>query len=155
MGLTGLTLTVALIGSAQSHPQAVPPVTVIELAPYGDCVSSGGPVALDSILFIRNEWVQIGGGLEARIDGETVYINEIDQRDAFSYFSIATAISPTADIDIQLQFALLDGELFVHWRETYLHRMYRQGLFRLEPQADWPDRLVPYCEGRAGVEFSH
>jgi len=155
MGITGFTLSVALFGSVQPHPQVVSPVEVIELAPYGYCVSAVGPVPMDTVLFLRNEEVDIGSGLEARIRGETVYINETGHRDTFSYFSIATAVSPTADIDIQLQFALLDGELFVHWRETYLHRIYRQGLFRVEPQDDWPDRLVPFCEGRGGEEISH
>ncbi len=111
--------------------------------------------AMDALLVLRNESVDVGHGLEAWIGGEHVYIGEAGQREAFTYFSIATALSPTTDIDIRLGFALLGGEMFVYWQETYLHRMYRQGLFRIDSAADWPDRLTPYCAGEGGEWISH
>ncbi len=147
-------LAISLAGTFQdgSTPIIVQP---IEAAPHGYCANSDGPIDLDAILFLRNESVRIGEGLEARINGEHIYINEIGQREAFTYFSVATAISPTTDIDIRLEFASLNGQVFVYWKETYLHRIYRQGLFRIDATADWPDRLTPYCEGEGGEWISH
>ena len=154
MDTVGAVLAILLAGSFQatSTPAIVQPV---EAAPHGYCANSEGPIEMDAILLLRNETVQIGEGLEARLNGESVHINEIGQREAFSLFSIATAISPAADIDIRLEFASLNGQLFVYWQETYLHRIYRQGLFRIDAAADWSDRLTPYCEGEGGEWISH
>lgn len=142
---------------ASAIPDASTPVIVqpIEAAPHGYCANSDGPIDMGPILFLRDASVRIGAGLEARINGESVYLNEIGQRESFSLFSIATAISPTTDIDIRLEFAFLNDQLFVYWAETYLHRTYRQGLFRIDAAADWPDRLTPYCEGEGGEWISH
>jgi hypothetical protein len=38
----------------------------------------------------------------------------------------------------------------LYWRETFQHRIYGQGLFRVVGQS-----LEPFCEGRAGVQASN
>jgi hypothetical protein len=54
------------------------------------------------------------------VEGANIYILEIDE-----HFRISS------DIDITMNFVVLDDEIVVRWRETYLHRSYRQGLFRV------------------------
>lgn len=52
--------------------------------------------------------------------------------------------------DLELTLGLLGQRLVLYWRETFQHRMYRQGLFSIEGH-----ELKPLCEGRGGVYISH
>jgi hypothetical protein len=49
-------------------------------------------------------------------------------------------------LDIQLKLVTFEGALALYWRETYLHRTYRQGLFEIQGM-----RASPLCEGAGGV----
>ncbi len=53
-----------------------------------------------------------------------------------------------ASADVELKLGLYEQQIVLYWRETYRHRIYRQGLFRFEGQA-----LVPMCEGEGGEDI--
>ncbi|HKE94961.1 MAG TPA: hypothetical protein VKB34_11685 [Povalibacter sp.] len=52
--------------------------------------------------------------------------------------------------DIDLTLGLLDRAVVVYWRETYKHRTYKQGLFKVVD-----GELTLPCEGFGGVDVSH
>lgn len=53
-------------------------------------------------------------------EGANMYILEVDEHYKAEY-----------DLHITMNFVVLGEEIVVRWRETYLHRPYRQGLFRI------------------------
>lgn len=60
--------------------------------------------------------------------------------------------------DIFLKFGSLDSRPVLYWRETYQHRIFRQGLFAIDASSangNWNHVLTPLCEGKGGIETSH
>lgn len=59
--------------------------------------------------------------------------------------------------DLFLTLGSLEGHPVLYWRETYQHRLFRQGLFNISPGAlkGMGSVLVPFCEGRGGGYTSH
>lgn len=86
-------------------------------------------------------------GRRLRIDGERL---SIISGELTRPIRIDSLLFPDEDVDMELSFAVVDGELLLYWRETYRHRHYRQGFLRIVD-----DSLVEVCRGGGGVEMSH
>jgi hypothetical protein len=52
--------------------------------------------------------------------------------------------------DIDLSFVLINNELSIYWKETYLHRAYRQGIVAIRR-----DTVVAVCDGFGGFDSTH
>lgn len=132
-----------------------PPVVAPERAldPIGTCEGRAESVDIRRLMFLRSTT------LDAEIDGEPVRI-EID-RERISIRSIADnqemyeanvdyLIDPDANLDVALTLGLLDGRLILYWRETFINKIYRQGIFAINK-----DGVSQICEGRGGISSSH
>lgn len=130
--------------------QPPPPPGIVHVDALGSCVGQGGPVELQRVLFAENRSIDIDQrrlGLER----ESLWIERIgDPGAGRTRIEVAYLISPRADIDIKLQFAMVEGRLSLYWRETYQYRLYRQGIFTIVG-----DELIPLCEGEGGIWMSH
>jgi hypothetical protein len=102
-------------------------------------------------MVLENEAVEIDGPrgpLIIGISGEQVQIRSARPRQDVPVHAenIADAVDPEKDLDVELKLAYLDGRLVVFWKETYRHRIYRQGLFHIVGE-----RVKALCTGRGGV----
>jgi hypothetical protein len=86
------------------------------------------------------------------LDGESVSLKRVEGESGEGEYvsNIGTEVDDSVDLDVQLKLALYGGRPVIYWKETYLHRMYRQGLFGL---GDW--KVAPLCEGTGGLYRSH
>jgi hypothetical protein len=146
--VTIVALFLALFSGAASVPMSVSSTTRADL--MGNCLDSNGqPIGLRKLLFLENRSLVIEQNGVFRIDlvGESIEIlRTAPQADKGAYVTnLGYEVSPDDDIDIESKFALLAGDLVVYWKETYQHRIYRQGLFRIESQG-----VRAVCQGKAG-----
>lgn len=115
-----------------------------------------GSVDLRNVLFLENRSVNLErapAGTRVELRGQTVLIRVGERNDEETVFviDVAERISEEPDLpDIYLKLAMYDDRLAIYWRETFLHRIYRQGLMSIQN-----NDLVSLCEGRGGVEVSH
>jgi hypothetical protein len=120
----------------------------------GSCAGNGRQVDLRHVAFLENRSIDFDQGqgmMRVSIEEETVYVRSLasGSTSPTNYYDIGLTVQQNGDADVDLKLGLLDGELVIFWRETFQHRMYRQGLFR--PEAT---RLTPICEGRGGFDRS-
>lgn len=119
----------------------------------GSCIGDKGAIDLQTVLFIRNQSVTIDGETVARLDRQSVRMSSAmkgPQKQVHVY-NISSLVSNNGDSpDIYLEFALLAGRPHIYWRETYQHRLYRQGLFEIDGFS-----ITPLCEGYSDVSTSH
>lgn len=87
-----------------------------------------------------------GEPAEVRLVGEDVVV-EFDDTDSANIFilEVDTHFNAEYDLDVDLSFVVLDNEIVVRWKETYLHRQYRQGLFRISGSG-----ISEICTGTGG-----
>lgn len=131
-------------------PLVVPEQPAGEVVRLGDCRGAAGPIDLGRLLWLENRVVS-SGSRRLSLRGETVQIGAHDGAPAdHQIVDVGRLVSPDADIDIMLKFGLLDGDPVIFWRETFQHRRFRQGLFRMDG-----DNLTPVCTGTGGVDSSH
>lgn len=70
---------------------------------------------------------------QVRLEGENVVVQFDRPSGANTYIlEVDSKFRNGPDIDVELSFVLLDGEIVVRWKETFVHRAYRQGLFRVQ-----------------------
>jgi hypothetical protein len=105
-------------------------------------------------MFLENDELDFDGRhgkLHISLEGQEVLIATRPPAETVTTArNIGNAVSKREDdADVDLKLGLLDGKLVLYWRETYLHRIYRQGLFSINDQD-----LAPLCEGRGGSEVS-
>ncbi len=113
----------------------------------GRCNYDGGVIDLDEIWMLENQRVRRDAATTLRIDDTKFYV----ERGASASISEPIYIIPSdRPLDIDIKFAVVNGEIALYWRETFQHRSYRQGLLRING-----DDLTPWCEGRGGVDVSH
>lgn len=121
----------------------------------GSCVSGGRSFDLSRALMISNRVANIGSASEpvmARVDREAVEIIDGDGASrSRGIVDVSRIASADTDIDISLNFIILDGKISVYWKETYLNRRYRQGVVNLSRDGD----VSIICEGVGGVDRSH
>lgn len=65
-------------------------------------------------------------------------------------FEIRRMLNRENPPDIDLSFALVEGSLFIYWRETFKHRSFDRGLFKFDAGV-----FSSYCMGTGGVNSSH
>jgi hypothetical protein len=154
-----LILLIAAISFASGPlppPLPTAPVDDTDRVGLGSCIGQDGPVELRRSLFLENrelDFIGDGGPMRIALMGQTVRISAPNQSEDGRIYSrdIGESVSEergTADVNLKL--ALFEGRLVVYWRETVQHRIYRQGLFRVNGLD-----LTALCEGRAGFESSH
>lgn len=125
----------------------------LRLSPIGSCTSADGPVDLSRLWYLENRSVEVANH-RVGLGPQSVGITILDATPVRTHhYDIPRMVSeggPAGDPDVELKLVVLDGQLAVYWRETYRHRMYRQGLFRVNGA-----RLVRWCEGMGGIYTSH
>ena len=155
-----LLLTVAAVASfygfAPTEEDSWPIMTPSPRA-LGSCLNERGPVDLRRVMFLENRYLDLGS------EGATVKVEL--RRQTISFTTQAGTPEETIRVqdvarivarnqeenpDVYLKLALLDGDVLLYWRETYLHRSYRQGLFRIVGRD-----LQRFCEGNGGVTITH
>lgn len=116
----------------------------------GTCqTAEGGYISISSTLRIENSRAEIkfdSSRYVAEINGETIRITDEDSG-IVVFIRVDTKIDVNEDLDLDLKFVLLEGELSLYWRETFRHRLYRQGIFRI-----LRDGLAARCSGVGGIE---
>lgn len=150
--LTGLTLIFGWQFEAPAEMQE--PVVVsprnFSSGRIGSCLDNGVFYDLSKALNISNtdiEILELGDRARAKIEGESIVLTKaISGRFSSEIIDIGHIVSPNEDIDISLSFVLLDEKVSLYWRESYLNRRYRQGIFRI----DGAEGIVSVCEGVGG-----
>jgi hypothetical protein len=135
------------IGVSEEVPLIARPCTRVE---------DGTVVDFGALLHLTNKSVVTVAGKRSwqlTLSGLSVLIKESGSKSAgglIDVFEIRRMINRDAPPDIDLSFALLDGSLYVYWRETYKHRSFDQGLYKFEA-----GKLSYFCMGSGGVDSSH
>jgi hypothetical protein len=125
----------------------------------GTCDGPRGSVDLRRISFLRRPYAILPGmtgPIRISIDGENLLAKEVGRRSRQREFydNIGYQVDENDDLDVELRLARVHGRLSVYWRETYRHRIYRQGLFEIHPDELFRDTsraLALICEGRGGA----
>ena len=144
------------LSAATSLAVAFTPVTVTNSRPVpfagrtGTCEATGRSYNLHRLMILENRTIEIegdGGPVRVSIDGEYVQIHTAGEnsREIFAT-NIADIVDPHSDLDIELKLGYFDGHLVIFWKETFQHRVYQQGMFRVEGHF-----LTRLCNGRGGV----
>jgi hypothetical protein len=145
-----LILAIAVSGAA---PTVITPPKV---DPVGDCVGAQDrAVDLRKVMFLENRSLDLERGDETvrvTLRGERVELVKLGARSDGGIYStnIGDEVEPADDLDVELKLAYVSGEAALYWKETYQHRIYRQGVFRFVG-----DRVQKLCEGRGGVNSSN
>lgn len=110
-------------------------------------------VDMQKVEFLDNDAVTISAAefsVRLTIDGERIGEDWRRPMPRHTWEEIETLIvDSSGDIDLAARFARVDGAITVYWRETYLHRSYRQGLLGISVEG-----LYPLCQGAAGADGS-
>jgi hypothetical protein len=122
------------------------------------CTSGKGQAAIDfgTLLHLSNKSVvTISGKHRWRVTLQeiSVLVEAIgvdSESGLVDVFEIRRILNPEAPPDIDLSFALVEGSLFVYWRETYKHRSFERGLFKFDA-----GKLSDFCRGTGGVNSIH
>ena len=126
----------------------------------GTCNFEGGSLSLNNVYFLKDKSL-----IESTIDGYRILeVNKDDFNIAyyskngkfkqlkFDNVSMKVSLSNknNSDVDIEASFILIEGQVAVYWKETFINRMYKQGIFKIDA-----DKLVFFCEGKGGTYTSH
>lgn len=142
-------LAAALTGQAVSEGPHLNAPTL------GSCIGRNGPMDLSRVLFLENRVLDLTNrrvSVRVSVERQTVRIEELGQADGSTYVVHMGSLVAEGedDADIFLKLAFINNRHFVYWRETYQHRMFRQGLFEIVGH-----NLVPFCQGNGGTSSSH
>jgi hypothetical protein len=154
MTLIPLIAAISFVSGPPPLPTA--PINDTDRVGLGSCIGQDGPIELRRALFLENrvlDFIGESGPMRIVLLGQTVRISSLNLSEDERIYdrNIGESVSGeqgTADVNLKL--ALFEGRLVVYWRETVQHRIYRQGLFRVNGSD-----LTALCEGRAGSETSH
>jgi hypothetical protein len=102
-------------------------------------------------MLLENHAVEVDGPqgpLRVSISGEYLLIDTTGPLPPRAVYAtnISDAVDPNADLDVELKLGYFEGTLVAFWKETFRHRMYRQGLLRILGET-----VTPLCEGRGGI----
>lgn len=116
----------------------------------GSCTGDRGPVSLSRVLFLENrslDWNSSSGPVRITLRRQSVHIQLLEAPDGDTYLrNIGSLVAQSEDdADVYLKLALLDNVPAVYWRETFQHRIYRQGMFSVVGHD-----LIRLCEGEGG-----
>lgn len=149
-------IMLAGIASVASPVSAAVPDTQSAEIPsiLGSCISEHGPVDMRRVLFLENramEYESSRGRILITLQEQSVKIMRLGDSDTIYIRDIGSVVPHSGgDADIFVKLALLDNRLLIYWRETFQHRIYRQGLLRIRDV-----ELSALCEGFGGTEASH
>jgi hypothetical protein len=157
--LTMVALLVAGVSAASAgEPDVVPSVKDQAAVSPGSCIANARPVDLDQLLILQNSSARMDtkrGYNRVRVSGETVYVDIHDAGQDRASKTVVhrmdSRIEPDADVDVIVALAMFETHLVIYWKESFLHRSYRQGVFRIGADAS----IEPLCEGRGGIDSSH
>jgi len=131
-----------------------------EISSKGSCKAEKVDLDLEGIYFLKNTMVKQSakdGYRILEVDNDGVDIKYYANNDVLKRtipldvaMKILSFNKDKGDIDIEVNFILLDGQVAIYWKETYLHRLYKQGVFKVEN-----DELVFFCQGKGGTYTSH
>lgn len=142
-------------GSISAEPSTLLPTVPseqleLETLTPGTCETpDGSQVDLRPAIFGENQEVDILTGEDRRrlrINRHSLTVHVGNH-----FYPVAELIDGGYDLDLDLKIVALAGRVYVFWRETFLHRPYRQGLLRIVG-----DELAPFCEGMgSNLTLSH
>jgi hypothetical protein len=121
-----------------------------------ECESPNRNVGMSTLLLLENRSVEVAeGAARWRITvGDIVVRVEkllgLDANQTTSIFEVRRMIDERSTLDVDIKLGILEGELVLHWRETFKHRSYRFGLFRFSN-----GKFLSLCTGTGGVDVSH
>jgi hypothetical protein len=152
-----LSIAQAVSGAGQSDPTPVAVVGEGEVRfddAIGDCDAGSRSINLRRLLFLADREVEIDGPhgpILVSVEGEYLYIYRAGQtpREALFGTNIGSEAEPRRNLDIELRLAVFDGRLVVYWKETFQHRIYEQGIYRIDGE-----EITFLCKGRGGVTTS-
>lgn len=105
-------------------------------------------------MFLENRSVDFStpdGQRRLSISGESVIIGDPRRKEAGIYIdNIGYKVGKGDDLDVQLTLGLLDNRLVLYWKETFIYRTYKQGLFVVTGE-----RIEFLCQGIGGIYKSH
>jgi hypothetical protein len=124
----------------------------------GTCENSSGFVNVDWINFLQEPIVRISvDGNEAIFEIERDHLKRWEDVDpnSFSVWYMRHFLSEELgpdyhDMDLILTFAELDHHTYLHWRESYVNHIYRQGLVDVET-----GQPIHFCVGSGGSTSLH
>lgn len=125
-----------------------------EINIHGNCTSSAvRSYDPRSFVFLKNRhvrWTRGNRTTEFKIDGERLWVygrlNGEGEATRIPY-QVDYIITGDVELDIEMDPVLLEGNLYVYWRETFRHRSYRQGLLEVTGMT-----INKVCEGNGGVD---
>lgn len=128
-------------------------VDLEEVDPYpsGVCTSEDGKMYdMEDLRHLSNESIKMrvnDSEFILTVDSELLLIVQVGNEDNGELiFNLQNYASEDERLDVLVNFAELDHEDFVYWRESYVRRTYLHGLFKFDG-----DDLVPVCSGSGGV----
>lgn len=144
-----------------SQASIAEPITVASVGPEdinlnseGACRSKDGQsFDMRNLRHISNESIKMpvnDSEFILSINSDILIVVEVGLEDVRHIFNIKYSASEGEKLDVIVTFAELDHEDFVYWKESYVNRIYRHGLFKFDG-----DDLVPVCSGSGGIEVSH
>ena len=130
------------------------------MAKKGSCLSEHEKIDLNEIYFLSDTKLvkKNTNGYELwEVDGEKFYLGQYSSGGEFvsKYFTnvsmeIVEKVKNSKDMDVQLSFVLVDGAVALYWKETFIHRVYNQGIFKING-----NNLVYLCSGKGGIQSGH
>lgn len=144
-----------LSGAASIDQAPAAAMSDIQRDQVGRCEGQGRSFDLRRLMMLENRTVDIdgpNGTLRVRLDEEHLFIDAVSGAATQTVFgvNIGDEIDPHEDLDVELKLGYFEGGLVVYWKETFQHRIYRQGLFSIEGE-----RISILCVGNAGVTTTH
>jgi hypothetical protein len=117
----------------------------------GSCRGADGFLELRRIALLENRALDFrdsGKIFRVTVDGPKVRIEQLASREDHGIYVVNLENILKGNPDIALTLGLLDDRPVVYWRETFVNRSHRQGIFKIKGQS-----LVPLCEGKGGVDI--
>jgi hypothetical protein len=116
----------------------------------GSCIGHKGPIALAQVMFLENRvlnWEGASTPIRISLSRQSASIKllKAPKGDTFVHNIGVLVGDGTVEPDIYLKIAIFDKKPMIYWRETYQHRIYRQGIFAVSGH-----KLVRLCEGEGG-----
>jgi len=146
-------LLLSAIGAAPAYSHSVDG----EQTGLGSCIDQNRrPLQLRKIMFLETrDFIQEmpQSTMRVTLNRQTITIKITPRKGEESWrpIDVGGLVSRgDVDADVDLKLGLYENNLVLYWRETYKHRMYRQGLFRIKGQ-----ELIVMCEGYGGEDISH
>ena len=117
------------------------------------CVKENGKLweGYEKILFIKNKKIidYENSGVIYEIFKDRFKITEIKSQTSQST-NVAEFISTNKYIDVKLNFAIYNGNIIIHWKETNLNKSNMFGVIEIKGYS-----LKTFCRGVDGVDVLH